>query len=177
MDGMRADDSSMARLMALSQQGDQHAYTTLLIECQKWLKRYYSHRIVAHHLDDLVQDTLLSLHRKRASYDPARPFLPWLAAIARYRWVDHLRIVYKAAEDEFEEGFAAESEEPAISARISLERLFSYLPPAQAEAIRLVKITGLSISQAAQASGQSESLIKVNIHRGLKKLAKTIEKA
>lgn len=174
---MRADDNSMARLMVLSQRGDQHAYTTLLGECQKWLRRYYGQRIVPHQLDDLVQDTLLSLHRKRASYDPARPFLPWLAAIARYRWVDHLRSFYKAAEDEFEEGFAAESDEPAISARISLERMFSYLPSAQAEAIRLVKITGLSISEAAAATGQSESLIKVNIHRGLKKLANTIEKA
>jgi RNA polymerase sigma-70 factor (ECF subfamily) len=174
---MRADDASMARLMALSQRGDQRAYATLLTECQKWLKRYYGQRIVAHHLDDLVQDTLLSLHRKRASYDPARPFLPWLAAIARYRWVDHLRTVYKAAEDEFEDNLAVELEEPAIAARISLEQMFNYLPPAQADAIRLVKITGLSIAEAAQKSGQSESLIKVNIHRGLKKLANTIEKA
>lgn len=174
---MRADDPSMAQLMALSQQGDQRAYTTLLEECQKWLKRYYSRRIVPHHLDDLVQDTLLSLHRKRASYDPTRPFLPWLAAIARYRWVDHLRQIYKAAEDDFDDSFGVESDEPAISARISLGRLFSYLPPAQAEVIQLVKIDGLSISEAARASGQSESLVKVNIHRGLKKLSNTIEKA
>jgi RNA polymerase sigma factor (sigma-70 family) len=174
---LKADDASLARLMALSQQGDQRAYATLLAECQKWLCRYYSRRIVPHHLDDLVQDTLLSLHRKRASYDPNRPFLPWLAAIARFRWVDHLRKVYRAAEDEFDEGFAADSEEPAITARISLERMFSYLPPAQEEVIRLVKIGGLSISEAANTSGQSESLVKVNIHRGLKKLAGLIEKA
>lgn len=174
---MIADERTMARLMAMSQQGDKKAYSTLLVECQTWLKRYYARRIVPHHLDDLIQETLLSLHRKLASYDPSRPFFPWLAAIARYRWVDHLRRVYKADEAEFDEGFAADDQEPAIAARISLERLFAYLPIAQVCAIERVKIEGLSIAEAAQACGQSESLIKVNVHRGLKKLAKMIEKA
>ena len=167
----------MAHLMVMSQRGDRAAYATLLSECQSWLTRYYARRIVPHQLDDLVQDTLLSLHRKLASYDPARPFLPWLAAIARYRWVDHLRKVYRADEVGFDEGFAADNPEPAIAARISLERLFAYLPSPQAHAIELVKIQGLSITEAAQASGQSESLVKVNIHRGLKKLSSLIEKA
>lgn len=174
---MRASDASMARLMAMAQNGDKQAYATLLTECQSWLKRYYSRRIAPNLLDDLVQDTLLSLHQKRASYDPKRPFLPWLAAISRYRWVDHLRKVYKADEIEFDEGFPADDNEPAITARLSLERMFAYLSPAQAEAIRLVKIEGLSTVEAAHASGQSESLVKVNVHRGLKKLSSLIEKA
>lgn len=173
---MIADDATMARLMTLSQAGDRQAYATLLAECQKWLKRFYARRIVPHQIDDLVQDTLLSLHQKIASYDPARPFLPWLAAIARYRWVDQLRKVYRADETDFDESFAAENSEPAIVARISLDRMFSYLPPAQARVIELVKIKGLTISEASHASGQSESLVKVNIHRGLKKLATMIEK-
>ncbi len=174
---MIADEQTLSRLMAMAQRGDRQAYAALLETCQNWLKRYYGRRIVPHHLDDLVQDTLLALHTKLASYDPARPFLPWLAAIARYRWVDHLRKVYKAAESEFDDDFAAESDEPAIAARISLERLFENLPPAQADAIQLVKIKGLSITEAADVSGQSESLVKVNIHRGLKKLTALIEKA
>ncbi len=173
---MIADDATMARLMALSQTGDRQAYATLLAECQKWLQRFYARRIVRHQIDDLVQDTLLSLHRKLASYDPDRPFLPWLAAIARYRWVDHLRKVYRADETILEDGFSAENPEPAIAARISLDRMFSYLPPAQARAIELVKIQGLTIAEASHACGQSQSLVKVNIHRGLKKLAAMIEK-
>lgn len=174
---MIADEPSLARLTAMAQRGDRQAYATLLAECRNWLRRYYSRRIVPHHLEDLVQDTLLSLHLKLASYDPARPFLPWLAAIARYRWVDHLRKVYKADETEFDDNLAADSQEPAIAARISLERLFAYLPSAQARAIELVRIEGLSVAEAAGACGQSESLIKVNIHRGLKKLTAMIEKA
>ena len=72
---------------------------------------------------------------------------------------------------------ALDSDEPAITARISLERLFESLPAAQQRAIELVKIEGLSISEASASTGQSESLIKVNIHRGLKRLASLIERA
>ena len=161
----------------MAQHGDREAYAALLEACQSWLKRYFARRIGPCQLDDLIQETLFSLHRKRASFDPARPFLPWLAAIARYRWIDHLRKVYRADEAGLSDSFAAPSEEPAISARISLESLFARLPPAQVRAIELVKIEGFSVTEAAHACGQSESLIKVNIHRGLKHLAAAIEKA
>lgn len=174
---MRSDEASLARLMAMAQRGDKQAYCVLLTECQRWLRSYFARRIALNHLDDLVQDTLMALHQKLASYDPMRAFLPWLAAIARYRWFDHLRRVYRADETELDEHLAGESEEPAIAARISLERLFAHLPNAQAQAIELVKIEGLSIAEASRACGQSESLIKVNIHRGLRKLTAMIEKA
>jgi RNA polymerase sigma factor (sigma-70 family) len=174
---MIADDIMLPRLMAMAQAGDKQAYATLLDYCYRWLKRYFSRRVVLHHLDDLVQDTLVSVHRKLESYDAERPFLPWLAAIARYRWIDYLRKVYRAGEVELDDHFAGTSDEPAISARISLEQLLALLPDGQIKAIELVKIEGLSVSEAAQMCGQSESLIKVNIHRGLRRLATLIEKA
>jgi len=174
---VRADEASLARLMAMSQQGDKQAYAALLEACQRWLRGYYARRIAPAQLDDLVQETLIALHTKRASWDSTRPFLPWLAAIARYRWVDHLRKLYRADETELAVDFAGQDDEPAIAARITLERLFGVLPPAQARVIALVKIEGLSIAEASEATGQSESLVKVNIHRGLKKLAHMIEKA
>lgn len=173
---MKADDATLARLMALSQAGDREAYGVLLVACQRWLRGYYARRIAPSSLDDLVQETLIALHTKRATWDPARPFLPWLAAIARYRWVDHLRRVYRAGENELNEDLIGTDNEPAIAARISLERLLALLPPAQQSAIALVKIEGLSIAEASAATGQSEALVKVNIHRGLKKLAHMIEK-
>lgn len=176
---MKAEDASLARLAGLAQLGDRVAYATFLAECQLWLRRYFARKVGAEYLDDLVQETLLSVHAKLASYDPKRPFLPWLAAIARYRWVDQLRRIYKAGDsvevsDELADEFDNESE---IAARISLDRLFAHLPAGQVRAIEMVKIEGLSVAEAATASGQSESLVKVNIHRGLKKLAALIEKA
>jgi RNA polymerase sigma-70 factor (ECF subfamily) len=150
----------------------------LLTETQLWLERYFRRRISPAQLDDLVQDVLMALHAKRASYDAARAFLPWLAAIARYRWVDYLRKVYRSAEDELGDHDAAEaSGEDAVLARMSLERLVAHLPERQSEAIEMVKIQGLSVSETAHRTGQSETLVKVNIHRGLRKLSALVEKA
>ncbi len=172
---MTANDASLARLMAMAQGGDGAAYRTVLAECQRWLARYFNGRIAPSFVDDLVQETLISLHKKRATYDPSRPFLPWLAAIARYRWVDQLRRTYRADETELDENIAEESTGLEIASRISLERLLALLPPKQAQAIRLVRIEGHSICDAAALCGQSEPLVKVNIHRGLKKLAALCE--
>jgi RNA polymerase sigma-70 factor (ECF subfamily) len=60
--------------------------------------------------------------------------------------------------------------ESATSA-IAVDDLLKRLKPAQARVIRLVKLDGASIEDASSATGQSVPLVKVNIHRGLKKLA------
>lgn len=172
---MTADDETLSRLMRLSQGGDRDAYRVLLGCAQDWLKRYFARKLPPSALDDVVQETLLSLHAKRATYDPARPFLPWLAAIARYRWVDHLRSVYRANEVELDTDTAVAPQSPSIAARIGLDRLLKLLPEGQSLAIRLVKIEGLSVAEASARCGQSEPLVKVNIHRGLKRLARHIE--
>lgn len=175
---MIADEPTFARLMAATQDGDKAAANVLLSEVGVWLERYFRRRVPPHQIDDLVQEVLLAFYTKRSTYDPARPFLPWLAAIARYRWVDHLRKVYKHDGKELMEDDAVEdSEEEVVLARASLDRLFKQLPEKQAKVIELVKIGGFSVREAAEKTGQSESLVKVNIHRGLKKLAGLVEKA
>ncbi len=172
---MIADDQNLARLMALAQAGDGLAYRAVLETAQRWLKRYFTGRIAPSMVDDLVQETLLAIHHKRASFDASRPFLPWLAAIARYRWVDQLRRTYRHPQDALDDDIAIDSGETAMTAQISLDRLLAMLPKAQAIAIQLVKIEGCSIAEAAAKSGQSEPSVKVNIHRGLKRLAAHIE--
>ncbi|MFM5895835.1 MAG: sigma-70 family RNA polymerase sigma factor [Novosphingobium sp.] len=175
---MIADEATLTRLAGLAQRGDKQAYAALLTECRSWLLRYYRRKVPPEQIEDLVQDTLLSLHRKLASYDPSRSIVPWLAAIARYRFIDHLRHAYRNAADAIEDDMAlAHDNEPALTARLSLDRLFECLPDAQCRAIELVKIDGLSISEASASTGQSESLVKVNIHRGLRRLTALIERA
>jgi RNA polymerase sigma-70 factor (ECF subfamily) len=173
---VKAGDAMLARLMANAQRGDRQSYATLLAEARDWLRRYFSGRIPPHLVDDLIQETLISVHRKMASFDAERPFTPWLAAIARYRWIDQLRCIYRAEETCGVYDIAAEGGQDAISAKLSLERLFGYLPEGQASAIRLVRIEGRSVAETAKSTGQSESLVKVNIHRGLRKLAAMVEK-
>jgi RNA polymerase sigma factor (sigma-70 family) len=161
--------------MIKAQGGDKLCYSSLLVECEKWLRRYYGRKINPSTIDDLVQETLISLHRKRASYDPTKAFLPWLAAIGRYRWIDSLRKIYRHEHDQLFEEMVADPQDEDVTAKVSLERLLGMIPAKQAEVISLVKIEGLSINEAAAMTGQSESLVKVNIHRGLKKLSSMVE--
>ncbi len=173
---MVADEPTLARLMAAAQDGDKAAANALLTEAVLWLERYFRRRVPPHQIDDLVQEVLIAFYTKRATWDPQRPFLPWLAAIARYRWVDHLRKVYRhEARELMDQDAVEESEEDVVMARVSLDRLLGGLPERQARVIEMVKISGLSIRETAEKTGQSESLVKVNIHRGLKKLAAMVE--
>jgi RNA polymerase sigma factor (sigma-70 family) len=173
---MIANEESLRHLMRQSQAGDKQAYAVLLEQCGKWLSRYFRQKIAQDMMDDLVQETLISLHRKRTSYDPTRPFLPWLAAIARYRWIDRLRQGYRQPTESIEfHDFSEESHEDVVAARVSLDRLLDHIPAPQADAIRCVKIEGLSIAETGQRIGQSEALVKVNIHRGLKKMSALVE--
>ncbi len=172
---MKSGEESLRSLMVLAQQGDKRAYATLLDEAGRWLSRFYAQKIAPDAVDDLVQDTLMSVHRKLASYDPKRPFLPWLAAIARYRWVDRLRQTYKHEASALDFDVEEEGHEDVVGAKISIDRLLSQLPENQAEVIRLTKIEGHSVAEACERTGQSESLVKVNVHRGLKKLSALIE--
>ncbi len=175
---MKGDEATMARLMAQSQRGDAQAYRVLLEQCQAWLTGYFRRRLPPEQLPDMVQEVLVVLHNKRASWAADRPFLPWLAAIARYRWVDHLRVHYRRNEVSTEpEDVGSELDADAMMARISLSRLMQQLPSGQATVLQLVKIDGLSITEAAQRTGQSESLVKVNIHRACQKLRMIVEEA
>ena len=160
--------------MIAAQNGNRSAYTVLLGDCRHWLTGYFRHRIAPQMVDDLIQETLISLHRKRATWDSSRPFLPWLAAIARYRWIDALRKHRETSELNDSEAFV-DAHDDEINARLSLGRLLEALPPGQVQAITLVKIGGASVCEASRICGQSESLVKVNIHRGLKKLARLVE--
>lgn len=172
---MRAGEEALRGLMIAAQSGDKAAYATLLTEAGRWLTRFFARKISPDAVDDLVQDTLMSIHRKLASYDPQRPFLPWLAAIARYRWVDRLRQSYKHEASALDFDVATEGHEDVVAARISIDRLLNQLPDKQASVIRMMKIEGHSVTEISTRTGQSASSVKVNVHRGLKKLSALIE--
>ena len=91
------------RMMAAAQAGDANAYRTLLTELAPWLRRYYARRLPPAMTEDAVQDVLLAVHEKRHTYDPSRPFGPWLAAIARYKWIDQLRSLKAEAVEPLDE--------------------------------------------------------------------------
>lgn len=158
-------------LMAAAQAGESHAYERLLGELDTWLRRYYARRLPHPAADDARQDALLAIHAERHSYTPSRPFGPWVAAIARYKWIDQLRDASRFATQSLHDEMPAKDRSEAAISTIMVNDLLGRLKPAQACVIRLVKLQGVSIKTASSATGQSAALVKVNIHRGLKKLA------
>ena len=154
--------------MEASLAGDSAAYRRLLEEAGRWLRRYFARRLSPDMIDDAVQEALTALHLKRATFEPGRPFLPWLAAIARFKGVDCLRVAGRTRGEELSENdHGIASHESAALSGIVMATLFERLRRPQAEAIRLVKLQGFSVREAAVMTGQSEALVKVNIHRGL----------
>ncbi len=91
-------DGALAALMAAAQNGDARAYRALLRAVLPIAAATIRRQgVPADRVDDVVQDVLLTIHRARATYDPSRPFLPWLRAIAQRRAVDALRTHLRTA--------------------------------------------------------------------------------
>jgi len=161
--------------MTAAQGGDVKAYRALLAALRPWLVSYFRRRLPGADVEDLVQMTLLSLHEKRHTYDPASPFLPWIAAVARHKLIDLVRKTGRHVHVELDEelpgnGNADGGDLPAELAARDIEALLKILPADQARAIRLHKLNELSVEDVSAATGKSASNVKVLVHRGLKKL-------
>jgi RNA polymerase sigma-70 factor (ECF subfamily) len=179
------DDSAhgkeLSRLMKLAQDGDGTAYRRLLSELLRLATAFVARRgFPTGENEDVVQEVLVAVHQKRHTYDPARPFLPWFYAIARYkivdRWRSRGREETRASEIDLDLDNVAGSigdGEGHLAAK-DLEGMLSSLPDKQRDAIRLVKLDGLSVKEAAVRLGVSESDVKVSVHRGIKKLMENV---
>lgn len=164
-------------LMVAAQDGHGGAYRRLLGEMSEWLTRYFQRRLPPGEVDDAVQETLLAIHRRRHTYDPQYPLGPWLAAIAKHKWIDQLRSLARRPVDELPEDLAVGDHEASVVSSSVLASLLDGLRPAQAQAILLVKVQGYSVEEASGQIGLSVSAVKMNIHRGLARLTTIIEKA
>lgn len=162
--------------MVAAQSGHGGAYRRLLGEVSAWLTRYFQRRLPPGEVDDAVQETLLAIHRRRHTYDPRYPFAPWLAAIARNKWIDQLRSLARRPADELSDEVPVEDHEAAVVSASVLASLLEQLRPAQAQAILLVKVQGFSVEEASRQIGLSPSAVKMSIHRGLARLTAIIEK-
>ena len=169
------DAHGWGAMMIAAQAGQAGPYRRLLAELRPWLVRYFARRLPPASVEDAVQETLIAIHTKRHTWQPDRPFGPWLAGIARYKWIDRLRAAARHAAGELPETLSTPDHEAAVISAAALHGLMASLKPAQADVIRLVKLDGLSIEEAAARTGQSVALVKVNIHRGLGRLARIVE--
>ncbi len=168
---LRARSVQRAQWMERAQRGDGEAYGALLADVASPLSRFLRRRIAdPDELEDVHQDTLMALHRARHTYDPSRPFEPWLFAIARHVAVDHFRRRASQASREVlvealpERGANADPESPR------LEEALERLPPAQRQAFEMLQLEGISVAAAAARIGITTGALKVRAHRAYKAL-------
>jgi len=163
---------------------DRDAYRRLLTEITPYLRALAQrHHRDARDVEDSVQDILLTIHSIRHTYDPARPFKPWLVAIGRRRIIDRLRANRRGRlrETELTEEHETFSEpatnihEAQSDSRLLREAMES-LPAGQREAIRLLKIEEKSLKQASAESGVSVAALKVSVHRAVRALRAILER-
>lgn len=175
------DEAQLKALMVRGLGGDSVAHGQLLSHLSRCLRGFFARRMGsgAADLEDLVQDTLLAIHLKRASYDTAQPFTPWAYAVARYKLIDHYRRTGKRNTVPLEDAgvLLAEGNVEEGAVRRDLGKLLDTLPARQRQVMVEVKLAGHSIEEAAQRSGMSVSAVKVAIHRGIKALGKRVRDA
>ena len=170
-----AAEIQLKDLLCQALSGSDAAYNSFLHKLSPFLRGYFRKRMSSFPADveDLTQEVLIAVHNQRHTYDAMYPVTAWIHGIARFKAIDFFRRHAKQAEhidiDDAEELLVWEERE-ALDAQHDVVLLLAELPSGQRDAIRHVKLEGRSVAETSTLTGQSESLVKVNIHRGLKRL-------
>jgi RNA polymerase sigma factor (sigma-70 family) len=167
-----AAEAQLKALMLASLDGDAAAYRALLKALGTHLRAYYARRLGGADAEDLVQETLLAMHARRATYDVTQPLTAWVYAIARYKLIDYFRrakLRQTVPIENAEHALAANGTDSAIIQR-DVEQALAALPERTRNLIRRTKIEGLTAAEAGAATGMTETAVKVSVHRAMKSL-------
>jgi RNA polymerase sigma factor (sigma-70 family) len=167
--------------MVAAQAGDRAAYETLLRDCIPFIKQVARGQGIRPDLiDDAVQETLLTVHRARQTYDPNRSFTAWLRTIAQRRAIDGLRRTGRTRIHEIYAPLAYENHsDPSggpeettfhIDQTEVLNSAVGKLSGRQREAVEHLAFQSQSLAQAATITGRSIGSLRVDWHRALKTL-------
>jgi RNA polymerase sigma-70 factor, ECF subfamily len=161
-------------LAALS--GDAKAYRRFLDQLADLLAGYFKKRMFGSQdeVEDLIQETILAVHRRRYTYRLDVPVMVWVYAIARHKHIDWLRSHGRQPEA------LTEDDEVNLSGDFigiwqstrDIRLALSRLPTTQGHLLAYHKLMGYSIEETASLMGMSEAAVKVGIHRGMKALSK-----
>lgn len=174
-------EQALKALMLQALAGDERAYRQCLLGLSGHLRAFVRRRLArdTDEVEDLVQDTLLAVHNRRHTYDPALPLTAWVQGIAQYKVADWYRghggRVAEHDPLESHELLFADDDSEAREAKRDLRQLLAGLPDRWRVPIERTKLDGESVAEAALATGMSESAIKVGVHRGLQALARLIK--
>lgn len=178
--------------MTAAQGGDREAYELLLASLLVPLRAFVRRRGVEDAaVEDVVQEILILIHRARHTWRPERPFDPWLWAIARNASTDALRRQARErarrepAGSEAIEQIASGGEQASeldpelrLTSRELPERMaaaLQALPDGQRQAVELLYVEQLTVTEAAARAGVSPGALKVRAHRGSRALRSALE--
>ena len=175
---MIAQEAQYRDWMLAALAGDAGAYRMLLAGLTRHLRSYYARRLNSGAAEDAVQETLIAIHARRATYDPSLPFTAWVYGIARYKLIDEYRRHKRRATvplDEASDLFGHDDAQEALAKR-DVTKLLAKLPEAKRRLVEEIKLDGVSIADAAARTGLSESAVKVAVHRAVKSLGDEVNK-
>jgi RNA polymerase sigma-70 factor (ECF subfamily) len=166
--------------MRLAQAGDQMAYASLLVLLTTITRQFARNRLGAvPWIDDVVQETLMAVHRARQTYDPVKPFAPWFYAVATNRLIDVVRRERRVTAREIPCDVLPDPE--TIGAKIqdeidveAIHAAVAALPARQREVIEALKFRDQSVREVASDLNMTESAVKVTAHRGYRALKRLL---
>lgn len=132
--------------------------------------------------EDIVQEAYLEAARKFADFTPEVPqaFYRWLTRIAGFKLKEaerHRRAKKRGQPDPLERDPPAQ--QTSVAGRVGegerarrVAQALERLPAAQAEAVRLRYLQGLTLAETALRLERSESAVKALVSRGLSALAR-----
>jgi RNA polymerase sigma-70 factor (ECF subfamily) len=172
-------ESQATSLMIRTQDGDLLACAELLTMLAGAARRFARGRLGdVPWLDDVVQETLLSVHGARRTYDRRRPFAPWFYAILSSRLIDVLRKERRVASREIVSDVLPDSYAAATGGASRrddvdfdlVKAALAALPARQREVVSALKLEDESVKDVSRRLGMSESAVKVTAHRGYRAL-------
>jgi len=129
--------------------------------------------------EDLLQQTMLQMHRHRGRFLAGAEVTPWAFAIARRLLIDGLRRGKREVLAEGDEpvgadapalGDASDDVVQAQQTAALLRREIARLPEGQRVAFELIKQEGLSLAEAAEVLGTTVTAVKLRAHRAYEAL-------
>jgi RNA polymerase sigma factor (sigma-70 family) len=170
-------------LIVRAQQGDSVAYAELLTMLASTARQYARNRLGdVPWLDDVAQETLVTVHAARRTYDPTRPFAPWFYAILSSRMIDVLRKERRVSARELGTDVLPEPASRLTSAHegsdvvdpARMRAALETLPDRQREVVSALKLRDESVKDISKRLGMSQSAVKVTAHRGYKALRRLL---
>jgi RNA polymerase sigma-70 factor (ECF subfamily) len=169
-----SDDQRLRALMAAYQAGRFDAFDEIHEAIAVPIRRYLLGQARdAAKADDLVQETLLQIHRARHTFDPAYPLMPWVMAIARHVWLMDRRTATRrpwAAVDVTTLDLPVRGEAASLAERSEVRRALARVGGDKRAALLQHHLLGLTFKEIARRAGIAEAAAKLRSSRGMAQL-------